>query len=93
MLSYSSAPPPALANVTVRPSTVLALLLWEVAEDGGYPVSHFEARYRLKNQREAWHAVTPEHITANVVRFSLKLRCLQESFSVRIHKARHLNFI
>ncbi|KAJ4429421.1 hypothetical protein ANN_21590 [Periplaneta americana] len=38
-------PPPALANVTVHPSTVLALLLWEVADTGGYPITYFTARY------------------------------------------------
>ncbi|KAG8232025.1 hypothetical protein J437_LFUL012049 [Ladona fulva] len=48
--SSFAAPPPALVNVTVHPSTVLALLLWDVAEDGGYPISHFTARYRLIHQ-------------------------------------------
>ncbi|XP_046390641.1 protein turtle homolog A isoform X2 [Ischnura elegans] len=68
-------PPPALVNVTVHPSTVLALLLWDVAEDGGYPISHFTARYRLAHQsntqpnvspNQEWHFVVPDHISANV---------------------------
>ncbi|KAF4523497.1 hypothetical protein B566_EDAN004568 [Ephemera danica] len=59
-------PPAVLANVTVRPSTVLALLLWDAGEDGGYPIQYFEARYRLKEETDNWHTVAPEHITANV---------------------------
>ncbi|XP_063225073.1 protein turtle homolog A [Bacillus rossius redtenbacheri] len=65
-------PPPALQNVTVHPSTVLALLLWDVAGDGGYPISHFSAHYRqLHPDPESlddrhWHSVKPEHISPNV---------------------------
>ncbi|CAB3373959.1 Hypothetical predicted protein [Cloeon dipterum] len=59
-------PPPALVNVSVQPSSVLALLLWEVSDDGGYPVEHFEARYKLKHEKDNWHSVTPEHIPFNV---------------------------
>ncbi|XP_069686294.1 cell adhesion molecule DSCAML1 isoform X2 [Periplaneta americana] len=64
-------PPPALANVTVHPSTVLALLLWEVADTGGYPITYFTARYRQKHtdadkKPDDWHAVMPEHISPNV---------------------------
>ncbi|KAJ1531949.1 hypothetical protein ONE63_000587 [Megalurothrips usitatus] len=72
-------PPPALANVTIIPSTVLALLLWEVSDTGGYPLSHFSARYRLKDHQSTnskanekspsdnlWHWVVPEHINPSV---------------------------
>ena len=69
---YFLAPPPALANVTVRPSTVLALLLWDVTDTGGYPITYFTARYRQKHSNlseelDHWHSVMPEHISPNVV--------------------------
>ena len=69
---YFLAPPPALANVTVRPSTVLALLLWDVTDTGGYPITYFSARYRQKHgnlgkELDHWHSVMPEHISPNVV--------------------------
>ncbi|KAL1140222.1 hypothetical protein AAG570_000154, partial [Ranatra chinensis] len=56
-------PPPALVNVTVIPSTILALLRWDVEDDGGYPITHFTAQYRLRhtplNQLpDPWHSVT-----------------------------------
>ncbi|XP_023722306.1 uncharacterized protein LOC111872530 [Cryptotermes secundus] len=64
-------PPPPLVNVTVRPSTVLALLLWEVIDTGGYPITYFTARYRQKSaeagkEPDHWHSVMPEHISPNV---------------------------
>ena len=66
------APPPALANVTIDPSTVLVLLLWNVVDNGGYPITHFTARYRQKytesgKEPDHWHSVMPEHISPNVV--------------------------
>ena len=69
---YFLAPPPALANVTVRPSTVLALLLWDVTDTGGYPITSFSARYRQKHgnlgkELDHWHSVMTEHISPNVV--------------------------
>jgi hypothetical protein len=69
---YFLAPPPALANVTVRPSTVLALLLWDVTDTGGYPITYFTAQYRQKHSNsdkelDHWHPVMPEHISPNVV--------------------------
>jgi hypothetical protein len=74
------APPPALANVTVRPSTVLALLLWEVTDTGGYPIIYFTARYRQKHQGagtepDHWHSVMPEHISPNVVSAKFHVMC------------------
>jgi hypothetical protein len=58
--------------VTVRPSTVLALLLWDVVDTGGYPITYFTARYREKyndagKELDHWHSVMPEHISPNVV--------------------------
>lgn len=59
------APPPALANVTVRPSTILALIVWEVKENGGYPIINFTAQYRLAYTNDTWLPISPNHITPN----------------------------
>ncbi|BES95119.1 FN3 [Nesidiocoris tenuis] len=60
-------PPPPLANVTVVPSTILAFIHWEVADTGGYPITHFTAHYRLKHpppdQLPEWQAVLPDKIS------------------------------
>ncbi|KAJ8934897.1 hypothetical protein NQ318_002651 [Aromia moschata] len=58
-------PPPALVNVTVRPSTILALLLWEVNGTGGYPIINFTAQYRLAFVNDSWIPISPNHITPN----------------------------
>jgi hypothetical protein len=45
-------------------------------------VQHFEARFRLKYEKDPWHAVTPEHIASNVVRiveyYTLVGQCLTQ---------------
>lgn len=66
---FFPAPPPALVNVSVHPTAVLALLLWEVGEDtGGYEILHFSAQYRLKyDEAEGWHDVLPKQIDATAV--------------------------
>lgn len=65
------APPPALHNVWVKPSTILANILWEVADTGGYPIIDFTAEYRLKpvagEEPEEWKPIIPEHIPPNSV--------------------------
>ncbi|XP_016838254.1 protein sidekick-1 isoform X2 [Nasonia vitripennis] len=62
-------PPPALHNVWVKPSTILANILWEVAGTGGYPIIDFTAEYRLKpspgEEPEAWKPIIPTHIPPN----------------------------
>ncbi|KAJ8969491.1 hypothetical protein NQ317_009213 [Molorchus minor] len=58
-------PPPALVNVTVRPSTILALLLWEVNGTGGYPIINFTAQFRLAYTNSSWIPISPNHITPN----------------------------
>lgn len=60
-------PPPRLVNVTVHPSTILALLRWDVEDTGGYPITHFSVQYRLTNTPpdqppDSWHNVVPGHI-------------------------------
>lgn len=65
------APPPALHNVWVKPSTILANILWEVAGTGGYPIIDFTAEYRLKpnegEEPEDWKPILPTHIPPNSV--------------------------
>ncbi|XP_020706160.2 Down syndrome cell adhesion molecule-like protein 1 homolog isoform X2 [Athalia rosae] len=62
-------PPPALHNVWVKPSTILANILWEVAGTGGYPIIDFTAEYRLKSTSdgtpEDWKPIIPTHIPPN----------------------------
>ncbi|KAH0954899.1 hypothetical protein HN011_011144 [Eciton burchellii] len=62
-------PPPALRNVWVKPSTILANILWEVAGTGGYPIIDFTAEYRLKpitgEKPEDWKPIIPTHIPPN----------------------------
>ncbi|XP_012272506.1 neuronal cell adhesion molecule isoform X2 [Orussus abietinus] len=62
-------PPPALHNVWVKPSTILANILWEVAGTGGYPIIDFTAEYRLKptadEEPEEWKPIVPSHIPPN----------------------------
>ncbi|KAK6625251.1 hypothetical protein RUM43_005545 [Polyplax serrata] len=57
-------PPPLLVNVSIHPSTVLALLLWDVYDTGGYDISYFSAQYRLKyDSKDVWHSVLPLQIS------------------------------
>ncbi|XP_011306278.1 Down syndrome cell adhesion molecule-like protein Dscam2 isoform X1 [Fopius arisanus] len=62
-------PPPALHNVWVKPSTILANILWEVNGTGGYPIIDFTAEYRLKpvlgRDPEEWKPIIPTHIPPN----------------------------
>ncbi|XP_072745761.1 contactin-1 isoform X2 [Anoplolepis gracilipes] len=62
-------PPPALHNVWVKPSTILANILWEVVGTGGYPIIDFTAEYRLKptagEEPEEWKPIIPTHIPPN----------------------------
>ncbi|XP_043473090.1 protein turtle homolog B isoform X1 [Leptopilina heterotoma] len=62
-------PPPALHNVWVKPSTILANILWEVGGTGGYPIIDFTAQYRLKashgDEPEDWKPIIPNHIPPN----------------------------
>ncbi|XP_019864987.1 contactin-3 [Aethina tumida] len=58
-------PPPPLINVSVRPSTILALILWDVQGNGGYPIINFTAQYRLAYSGSNWLPISPNHITPN----------------------------
>lgn len=66
-----TAPPPALQNVWVKPSTILANILWEVNDTGGYPIIDFTAQYRLKPvegvEPKDWKPIVPTHIPPNSV--------------------------
>lgn len=54
---------------------MLALLLWEVVDTGGYPITQFNAIYKQKYPSEddekskEWVSFIPEHISPNVVRY------------------------
>lgn len=63
------APPLALVNVTVVPSTVLAVILWAVQGTGGHPIIDFTAQYKpADNSSETWLPISPNHIPHNCVR-------------------------
>ncbi|XP_022120911.1 Down syndrome cell adhesion molecule-like protein 1 homolog [Pieris rapae] len=61
--------PPPLVNVTVHASTILAIILWNVAGDGGHPIIDFTAQYRsampVNGTLEAWKPISPNHISPN----------------------------
>ncbi|CAH0585462.1 unnamed protein product [Chrysodeixis includens] len=61
--------PPPLVNVTVHASTILALILWNVAGDGGHPIIDFTAQYRsaapVNGTLEPWRPISPNHISPN----------------------------
>ncbi|XP_028176671.1 uncharacterized protein LOC114364644 [Ostrinia furnacalis] len=61
--------PPPLVNVTVHASTILALILWNVAGDGGHPIIDFTAQYRsaapVNGSLEPWRPISPNHISPN----------------------------
>ncbi|XP_038220647.1 Down syndrome cell adhesion molecule-like protein 1 homolog [Zerene cesonia] len=61
--------PPPLVNVTVHASTILAIILWNVAGDGGHPIIDFTAQYRsampVNGSLEAWRPISPNHISPN----------------------------
>ncbi|XP_041978842.1 uncharacterized protein LOC121732887 isoform X2 [Aricia agestis] len=61
--------PPPLVNVTVHASTILAIILWNVAGDGGHPIIDFTAQYRsaapVNGSLEPWRPISPNHISPN----------------------------
>lgn len=83
-----TAPPPALHNVWVKPSTILANVLWEIGGTGGYPIIDFTAEYRLKptpgHEPESWKPIIPTHIPPNAVRFLCR-RIYSIQLSISIH--------
>jgi len=64
-----------LQNVWVKPSTILANILWEVGDTGGYPIIDFTAEVRLKTppgeKPEEWKSIVPNHIPPNAVSFKI----------------------
>lgn len=67
-----AAAPPRLVNVTVHPSTILALLRWDVEDTGGYPLTHITVQYRLKHSYpdqppDEWHRIIPGRISPSAV--------------------------
>ncbi|XP_066149228.1 protein turtle homolog B isoform X1 [Euwallacea fornicatus] len=67
--------PPSPLIISIKPATVLVLLVWEVNGTGGYPIINFTAQYRLAITNSTWIPVSPNHIPPNarqVEIFSLK---------------------
>lgn len=56
------APPAAVDNVTVIPSTVLAFIHWNLKDDGGYPITNISIRYKNEMGKQ-WHYVNPHSIS------------------------------
>ncbi|KAK7579812.1 hypothetical protein V9T40_000441 [Parthenolecanium corni] len=68
-------PPAAPNNVTVLPSTVLALIQWSIEDDGGYPILNITVRYRELSENSSWHYVNSHvlsHIATQVDIYKLK---------------------
>ncbi|XP_030750433.1 contactin-1 isoform X2 [Sitophilus oryzae] len=57
--------PPSPLIVSIKPSTIIALILWEVNGTGGYPIINFTAQYRLAYNNSSWIPISPNHITPN----------------------------
>ncbi|KAK9696126.1 Fibronectin type III domain [Popillia japonica] len=62
-------PPPALP-ACVHPSTILALLIWEVNGTGGYPITHFTAEYRSLDEN-IWRPISPNNMSPNLRRIEV----------------------
>lgn len=74
---FALAPPAALNNVTVLPSTVLALIQWNVIDDGGYPILNITVRYRESSENSTWHYVNSHvlsHTAVSIFPFSLNFK-------------------
>lgn len=74
------APPAALENVTVIPWTVLALIRWNLKDDGGYPIINITVRYKDATKEENWRYVNQHLISLtrvsgidNLVMYCLKI--------------------
>ncbi|ODM97628.1 Neural cell adhesion molecule 1 [Orchesella cincta] len=69
------AQPQVLKNVTVKPFTILALVMWEVDEkdgNGGYPIKNFYISYRLKNSTIGdWQQCPLIHISPELRQYQI----------------------
>ncbi|KAL3285929.1 hypothetical protein HHI36_000447 [Cryptolaemus montrouzieri] len=57
--------PPPLVNVRIFPSTILAVIVWEVNGTGGYPIMNVTAQYRLACTDIKCIPNLPNHIMPN----------------------------
>lgn len=62
-LTVRSPPPPVIA--WIKPSTILALILWKVNGTGGYNIQHFTAEYRPAFTNLSWITIAPTNIMPN----------------------------
>lgn len=77
--------PPALSDVVVHPSTILALILWQVKDTGGYPLIYFTAQYKLAyDDEDEWKYITPIHISPNSRQIDVYKLLPNTTYSFRI---------
>lgn len=74
----------------VKPSTILALLLWEVGGNGGYPIINFTAQYRLAYTNDSWLPISPNHITPNCVSLQNLEVSPSHSLNCKLHFQRQI---
>lgn len=53
--------------VSIKCSTILVLVLWQVVGTGGYPISYFGAQYRPAFINTSWIPISPNHIMPSSV--------------------------
>lgn len=77
---FIAPPPPVIA--WIKPSTILALILWKVNGTGGYNIQHFTAEYRQAFTNHSWITLSPTNIMPNSVSvlFLGKTLCLKLKF-------------
>ncbi|KAK9881587.1 hypothetical protein WA026_016458 [Henosepilachna vigintioctopunctata] len=83
-------PPPALVNVKIYPSTILAVIVWEVNGTGGYPIMNFTAQYRLAYTDNKWIPISPNHITPNGRQIDVYGLLPNTSYEFRVWASNHL---
>ncbi len=65
-----SATPPAPTNLTVYPSSVLALVTWKLNGTGGYPIRSITVIYQHVTDdldNPSWHRTYPEELDPTIV--------------------------
>jgi len=66
-----TATPPAPTNLTVYPSSVLALVTWKLNGTGGYPIRSITVIYQHVTDdldNPSWHRTFPEELDPTIVK-------------------------
>lgn len=58
--------PGLIKNITVIPSSVLAVVRWEKPENGGYSITSYTLRYRTLDE-DIWQSFMSGHIPSTIV--------------------------